>query len=155
MLPRARSRSPRLIEHWVTFGVRTDFVITSKPTALELRMGEDGGIVPWPPEWDVLFEGPDLPRVPGPRLCYKLFEQHGIFVDFLRTQRYKLFEQHGIFPAEFQIRKLDPAGLQWGIVLVFLGCGAKGKGKGSGAAHRQVWASGGTESPPRPCVPFG
>ena len=100
-------------------------------------MGEDGGIVPWPPEWDVLFEGPDLPRVPGPRLCYKLFEQHGIF------------------PAEFQIRKLDPAGLQWEIVLVFLGCGAKGKGKGSGAAHRQVWAYGGTEFPPRPCVPFG
>ena len=142
-----------MVEHWVTFGVRMDFVITSKPTALELRMGEDGGMVPWPPEWDALFEGPDLPRVPGPRLCYKLFEQHGIFVDFLRRQR------SGRFPSnsshEFQIRELDPAGLQWEIVLVYLGRGAKGKGKGSGAAARECWAYGGTEFPPRPSPPFG
>ena len=140
-------------EHWVTFGVRTDFVITSKPTALELRMGEDCGIVPWPPEWDALFEGLDLPRVPGPRLCYKLFEENGIFVDFLRTQPYGRFPINSCH--EFQIRELDWAGLQWEIVLVFLGCGAKGKGRGSGAAHREVWAYGGTEFPPRPCVPFG
>ena len=145
--PKARSRSPRGTDHWVTFGVRADFEITAKPTALELSLGDDGGIVPWPPEWDCLFEGPEAPRFPGPRMCYELFELHGVLIDFLRTQPAGRFPRNTSH--EFRIRKLDPDGLQWEIELVFLGYGLKGKGKGAGAINRQCWAYGyGTTFPP-------
>ena len=151
MAPKARSRSPRGTDHWVVFGVRVDFAITEKPTALDLRFRDDGCMVPWPVEWDALFAGPDPPRAPGPQLCYWLFDQHSIFVDFLRNQPAGRFPRNTSH--EFQIRKLDPAGAQWEIELVFLGRGAKGKGKGQGAAMREAWAYGHESFPPRLSLP--
>ena len=136
---RERSRSPQR-SHCVIFGVRVNFAIREKPTALHLSFRDDRGEVVWPPEWDKLFEGPEPPRVPGPEMVFKLFKDSGIFADFLSTQ------PHGRFPRdsnhEFRIRKIDPDGAHWEIECVYLGLGLWGLGKGGGANERECWSYG-------------
>ena len=123
--------APKTFLHgMVCFSVRLEgWEIEAKPAGLNLQCGEESDMVPWPAAWDELFEGPDPPRPPSPRMVYELFVEYAIFAD-------ALVESGGRFPRnshhEFNIRKIDPQGAQWEISCNYLGKGGKGKSKGTG-----------------------